>query len=43
MQTLNYMPENSKLIIDATKSVNIDLNVIEIIEEIKAAVKKQKF
>lgn len=35
MQTLNHMPEHSKVIIDATKTFNIDLDVIEIIEDFK--------
>ena len=35
LQTLNHFPENSKVIIDATNSVNIDLDVIEIIEDFR--------
>lgn len=35
LQTLNQVPENSHLIIDASKSVNIDYDVIEIIEDFK--------
>ena len=33
LQTLNHLPENSEVIIDASKSVNIDQDVIEIIED----------
>ena len=33
LQTLNHVPENSEVIIDASKSVNIDQDVIEIIED----------
>ena len=33
LQTLNHLPENSRVIIDASKSVNIDQDVIEIIED----------
>ena len=33
LQTLNHVPENSHVIIDASKSVNIDQDVIEIIED----------
>ena len=36
MQTLNHIPNDSKVIIDASKSVEIDQDVIEIIEEFKA-------
>ncbi len=36
LQTLNHLPENSKVILDASKSVNIDQDVIEIIEDFKA-------
>lgn len=35
LQTLNHLPENSKVIIDATNTVNIDLDVIEIIEDFR--------
>ncbi len=33
LQTLNHIPENSNVIIDASNSVNIDQDVIEIIED----------
>ncbi len=32
-RTLNQIPDNTKLVIDASKSINIDHDVIEIIEE----------
>ena len=35
LQTLNHLPENSKVIIDATNTINIDLDVIEIIEDFR--------
>ena len=35
MQTLNHMPTGSKVIIDASKTVNIDPDVIEIIEDFR--------
>ncbi|MEM8526752.1 MAG: SulP family inorganic anion transporter [Bacteroidota bacterium] len=35
MQTLNNIPSGSKVIIDASKSIEIDQDVIEIIEEFK--------
>lgn len=35
MQTLNHMPENSTVIIDAHRSKSIDLDVLEIIEDFK--------
>ncbi|MEL6718393.1 MAG: SulP family inorganic anion transporter [Bacteroidota bacterium] len=35
MQTLNHIPNDSKVIIDASKSIEIDQDVIEIIEEFK--------
>ncbi len=35
LQTLNHLPENSKVVIDATNTINIDLDVIEIIEDFK--------
>jgi MFS superfamily sulfate permease-like transporter len=35
LQTLNHLPEDSKVIIDATNSIDIDLDVIEIIEDFK--------
>ncbi|MCB0579495.1 MAG: SulP family inorganic anion transporter [Phaeodactylibacter sp.] len=35
LQTLNHLPENSKVIIDATNTVDIDLDVIEIIEDFR--------
>ena len=34
-RTLNALPENSKVIIDASKTINIDQDVIEIIEDFK--------
>lgn len=37
--TLDKLPENSKVIIDATHSVNIDYDVIEIIEEFRVKAK----
>lgn len=36
LQTLNHLPENSKVIIDASRSINIDQDVIEIIDDFKA-------
>lgn len=36
LQTLNHIPENSKLVIDASQSVEIDQDVLEIIEDFKA-------
>lgn len=35
LQTLNHLPENSKVVIDATNTVDIDLDVIEIIEDFR--------
>lgn len=35
MQTLNHIPENSSLIIDAHRTKDIDLDVLEIIEDFK--------
>lgn len=35
MLTLDHLPKNSEVLIDATKSVNIDDDVLEIIEEFK--------
>ena len=35
LQTLNHLPKNSKVIIDAMKTVNIDHDVVEIIEDFK--------
>ncbi|MCB0584519.1 MAG: SulP family inorganic anion transporter [Phaeodactylibacter sp.] len=35
LQTLNHLPENAQVIIDATNSVNIDQDVIEIIEDFR--------
>lgn len=35
LQTLNHLPENSKVVIDATNTVNIDLDVVEIIEDFR--------
>jgi len=35
LQTLNHLPENSKVIIDANNTVNIDLDVVEIIEDFR--------
>ncbi len=35
LQTLNHLPENSKVIIDASRSVDIDQDVLEIIEDYK--------
>ena len=35
LQTLDHLPENSKVIIDASRSVNIDQDVLEIIEDYK--------
>lgn len=39
LQTLNHLPENSKVIIDASNSVDIDLDVIEIIEDFQQSAK----
>jgi len=36
MQTLNHIPNDSKVIIDASKSIEIDQDVIEIIEDFQA-------
>lgn len=36
LQTLNHIPENSKVVIDASQSVEIDQDVLEIIEDFKA-------
>ena len=36
LQTLNHLPENSKVIIDGSRSVEIDQDVLEIIEDFKA-------
>ena len=38
-RTLNQIPDNSKVIIDASKSINIDHDVIEIIEEFEVNAK----
>ena len=35
LQTLNHLPENSKVVIDASRSINIDQDVMEIIEDFK--------
>ncbi|MEZ4933464.1 MAG: SulP family inorganic anion transporter [Saprospiraceae bacterium] len=35
LQTLNHLPENSKVVIDASQSVEIDQDVLEIIEDFK--------
>lgn len=37
LQTLNHLPENSKVVIDAARSINIDQDVIEIIEDFQKA------
>jgi len=37
LQTLNHLPENSHVIIDATNTVNIDQDVLEIIEDFRAS------
>ncbi len=37
LQTLNHMPENSHVIIDASKSINIDQDVLEIIDDFSIA------
>lgn len=41
LRTLNNLPENSKVTIDATHSVNIDYDVIEIINEFQANAKSK--
>lgn len=35
LQTLNHLPSNSRVIIDATNTMDIDLDVIEIIDDFK--------
>ncbi len=37
LQTLNHLPENSRVVIDAARSINIDQDVIEIIEDFQKA------
>lgn len=37
LQTLNHLPSNSTVYIDASKAVNIDYDVLEIIEDFKAS------
>ena len=37
LQTLNHIPDNSKLVIDASRSVTIDQDVLEIIEDFKTS------
>ncbi len=39
LQTLEHLPENSKVIIDAFKTVSIDPDVVEIIQDFKANAK----
>jgi carbonic anhydrase len=42
IKTLNKIPENSKLIIDGTKSENIDSDVLEVIENFELIIAKNK-
>ncbi|HMQ89921.1 MAG TPA: SulP family inorganic anion transporter [Flavilitoribacter sp.] len=36
LQTLNHLPENSRVVIDASRTVNIDQDVIEIVEDFES-------
>jgi len=40
--TLDHLPENSKVVIDGTKSINIDYDVLEIIQEFREHVAPTK-